>query len=293
MREGDLLTTIKEMKFDDIPNDVKVYADRYKNEFQSSAGYKAGKDMDNFTPSKRPNPANATDFENQVKADPKLESRLNQILKDLESKISNNNLNVGKWLKRTIFVVVGSLGLAWLYEKVKEHQQLLNGCWLINLLGPADKVERCKVYTLCCDDVDTTSEEVAQYMCSSQALNKCGGSLQTPCFPEDECIQYDVDNNCIQKLTPRCAEGTCHKACSETANLVEVPPNHRLSCVQLNFWDSVEEFVDDVIDEGKQQIEWIMKIVLMGLAIIFIYNLLQKIFLSFDQFVNLRVNYIS
>ena len=276
MREGDLMVTIREMKFDNIPGEVEAYAKNYKRDFQNSAGYKAGKEMDNYKPSSRPNPGTEVGFLEQIQADPKLNAKMKQVLDNLASKVSDGRLEVGKWLKRTIVVAVGTLSLAWLYNKVIEHQKLMNGCWLVNLLGPAEKVDRCKISTLSCDDVDKDSQEVQQYMCSDQAINQCGGADKTPCFSPGECIKFDVDNNCIETLGAPCAEGTCHPACSPTANVVEVPPNYRLVCVHLNFWDSVEDFVDEVIDQGKSTLTWILQIVVLGLIAVFLFNYLQN-----------------
>jgi len=144
MREGDLLRSIKEMKFS---YDVHVadYAKGYQAAFKNGAGYKAGKYMDTYKHSSMPQPTSFPQLEAMLKADRALEVRLTKKLDEMEAKVnpSTGRLDVGKWLKRAVVVGLGGLSLAWFFQQVSKHQQLMNGCWLVHYTSQ-DKV-KCKL----------------------------------------------------------------------------------------------------------------------------------------------------
>ena len=275
MREGDLLTSLREMKFDDLDASVVEYANSYETRFKSGPAFKAGKEMDGMNHSTRPDPSSGEAFEAQVRADPKLEARMDQMLKDLKAKMgADGKLNVGKWVKRGIIGAGIGLGLAWLYQEVVKHQQVMNGCWLLDLKAATEATSKCKIATLCCSDADTTSTDVQPFMCLANDMQPCGDA-EGQCFLNEVCVAYDASGEqCTQKVgdTSSCGiDGICKSACAD--DMIDVPVDTRLVCVRLNFWDATEDFFNDIIDTGLSTLTTLFKIALALVALYFVYQM--------------------
>lgn len=251
MRSGDLLTGIREMKFE-VDDSVVAYAKRYETTFRNSEGFKAGKAIDDYKPVNVPEPPNLAAVEAQLKADARLAARFEEGVKKLESKVDGNGYaTAGRWLKRSVYLGLGALAVAFLYDKVREHQALMNGCWLLDLTSADPNASKCKLPPLTCSDADLTSTEVQAFLCSAAQEGLSCGAEGTPCFGDSVCVGYDENKECNSTLgSTRCAEGVCHPACSSTNHLIEVPSSHRLVCVHMNFWDAFEDFADETLDHG-------------------------------------------
>ena len=268
MREGDLLRSIKEMKFD-VDENVTKYAKEYQVKFKQSDGYLAGKQMDNFDHSSIPDPVGGeTGFQAQLASNKALEARVMKRLDEMEAKVTpQGTLEVGKWLKRTVAVSAIIIGLAWLYTAVVEHQKLMNGCWLVNLTTSQETQTKCKLKALTCADADVTSVQVQQYMCRPYHEDiQCGQDSHT-CFGPNICVAFNDQEECVHTLGEGCPSGLCHPACSQTADLIEVPSGYRLVCVEMSFWDALEDFVDETLDGGKSLIEWALTMGFVALAL--------------------------
>ena len=266
MREGDLLSSIREMKFE-TSEAVVNYANTYKQVFRQSDGYLAGKEMDTIKHSNLPEPTTEIELANQLNGNKALEARVSKSLDKMKERIdASGNVQVGKWLKRTVVVGFASLGLAWFYNKVTEHQKLMNGCWLLKMGSSGNT--KCKLESLCCRDADTISAEVAALLCSPQQSGlECGAG---GC-----CVAYET-GQCVKTLGEKCDSGLCHPACSQTANIIEVPSPHRLVCVEMNFWDAAEDFVDETLDAGKSMVEWILTMAMTALFIYIVYKMVSS-----------------
>jgi hypothetical protein len=195
---------------------------------------------------------------------PTINRRMQTAYDNLPEGQGQGTKQVGKWIKRSVMGVGAALFAVWAYKNIREHQKLMNGCWLVNMTGG----QKCKIGTLTCD------ANVEQDMCTNSDLAKCGPGLNATCFPPDECLRYEAE---VCKATigqTECGEGPCHEACNE--DLVEVPPNFRLVCVDASFWDAADDFFDDIIHQGTSTLTMLFKAAILVFILVIIYNFSQR-----------------
>lgn len=219
---GDIIASLEELH---IPEDVfdsppvKEYASAYKNNWNHLPGNQDiegveetmnnGKVLEEETQSDPKNPKDA-----ETHATDELKKEVDKLKKDLEK---NGKASVGKWVKRTIIFGGGALGLLYLYNEILNHQKIMNGCWLVDIKTG----EKCKLPQLTCHNL---SDEELPYVC--KPYFECGPKHISKCFP----------NNTT------CTEKVCDARCSNNST-IEVPPNKRLQCVEVNFWGAASDFL--------------------------------------------------
>ena len=167
-------------------------------------------------------PTNEKELLDIVQSNKDLVEKIEKKLKSLKK-----NKTTGKWAKRALVggAVIG-LGTG-LYTEIRNHQDYINGCWLINIKSG----EKCKLHVLSCSN-KLTEKECDPY-------TKCGIDFTKPCFDKNTCVLRDAQNVCIKRIG-ECA-GNCSKYCNK--KLIKTPPNTKLICLNLTFWSAAEDYL--------------------------------------------------
>ena len=238
-------------EFTDLPS-VKEYAVQVDPLLNERPGIREVADvrqtMENQAESAKEigkDPVSAEEFEEQVKKNKALEKRVKELEdKTKEDAKKGKKSEVGKWIKRAIGVV----GIAALYGMIKQHQDEMNGCWLVSTKGTDGS--KCKVKILTC----SSDERNAGDPCPLPTPGCGTKDKPESCFTPDTCIKYKplpsgsppgTKQECAAKL-PQCTSGKCSPYCD--CSKVQCPPDHILQCVQVSFWGAAEDFFQKPFD---------------------------------------------
>ena len=255
MSQGELLDALEEMGYSSFDSDVVEYARKFKQDFNNQAGVIEIEKLKENT-SSLVDPVSFKDFQEQVSH---MQGRIDNMIKELQSKVVDDKVTVGTWVKRTIYVAGGIITMTMLYEEIKKHQKKLNGCWKVEL----STANKCKVGSLTCPEY----AEQLNNPCSED--NSCVSDVcHFPCFDPRTCIDYDEDNHCATTIGMAKCKGPC-KLCSK--KWVQVPTGYQLVCVNMSFWQSADDFFSNIVTP-KPWAKWI----LIGLAVLIVVIVIRR-----------------
>ena len=192
-------------------------------------------------------------------------------LNNLEQKWNDVKANKegGTWQKVKDFgkfaaIVFGSVEL---YSFIKQHQDAMNGCWLVN----SKTGDKCKILSFTCSaDARNSTESTPCALCtncdSTLAFNNCPG-LKCPQvtgdFPGTECSNCcDKSGNnvsCVLNV-PTCTDG-CDPSCN--SSYPSLPPGFNMVCVNASWLQAFTDFLGGIPDDITSGLNTILKWVLM------------------------------
>jgi hypothetical protein len=213
---------------------------------------------------------------------------------DVIEKVKSGAKNLGKWILYTGLVGAAGFGTLEFYKSVKQHQNAMNGCWLIKM----STGEKCKIRALSCGEGEMDQNNGQDFqecqMCPDvttckdlQVFNPClagnkaidsknpfPGTYTEGADPSKACSNC---SSCVSSKT--CDKEVCSKLCN-TSSFV-LPTGYSLKCVSVNFWGAF----DDIVDGGLGSIDNLFKhiikvmiwIVVAIVAIIIVYYIIKFI----------------
>lgn len=186
----------------------------------------------------------------------------------------------GEWTKDKIkdaaSLAAMGLGSYAFYEMVKEHQDAMNGCWLIE----TSTGNKCKITQLTCDadarKAGTDCLPCQDCVTNKTSFNPCPGveckdkeAAKSP-FPGTKC-----DNCCSAKDgtttqaclpdVPSCSDG-CDAMCS--SKYPNIPQGYSMKCVNVDWWGALADGVGGLGGDIDSLLKKILQWLLIGLAII-------------------------
>lgn len=213
--------------------------------------------------------------QNQARFD-ELQKKFNKLKEDAKS----GKKTWGEWTKETLKDVskLSAMGLGSyaFYQMVKEHQNAMNGCWLIE----TSTGTKCKITQLTCDadarQAGTSCLPCQDCVTNKTAFNPCPGveckdkaAAKSP-FPGTKC-----DNCCSPKDgtiaqlclsdAPSCSDG-CDTMCS--SKYPNIPQGYSMKCVNVDWWGALSDGVGGLGGDIDSLLKNILKWLLIGLAII-------------------------
>ena len=272
-----------------------------KNGFRSSQQYK---DFDNLRESKRASegrttPKNEDDFQRQTT------KKLDDLNEKLEKISKGKGGKAGRWVKSAFKWVVGGLVASDIYGMVKDHQDSMNGCWLIAQKSSASTPpQKCKIDVLTCNPDCLKPIESNFTICSyckdftgnSSCMDgvfpewnpaapncvKCGTKipLPKPCGTGTKIPgQYDPKTGCPSGCPCTTADQACpnkNDNCSKLCNSANygLPSNFVLQCVNADFWTAADDFFQGGIGDIEDLLKKIIKIVIIIIIILVLLALL-------------------
>lgn len=277
MNEGDLLISLEKLK---VPRDIitdpdiKEFAKQYKTTWERQAGIqeiaenRAFQEQGNKLTKQMGDPENVAEFRKI------LESNFDEVgkefktkMEDLKKKIDDSHMEgrggrvrVGKWVKRGVVFGLGALTLAALYSFIVDHQNSINGCWLVN----NSTGEKCKVKTLTCNTNSAFKECTSKY-------EVCGASKDQPCFAEGVCVKQANGGCSLTIGNSGCKNASCKTYCSN--NHLQVPSGYKLVCVNSTFWGAAQDFFNSPFSFVSSWIYWILGI---GAVILVLFFVIKK-----------------
>lgn len=259
MEEGDIMGAFEELggPFERIRNNPEFanFAQRYENTMERSPARVAIKESEPFeeagkkTTAVLGTPENEKEFESVINKTSDIKGKAMKDISDLEDKAKEAEgkgskiVRLGKWIKESITIErilkIASLGLVGvgaylLYKMIKEHQDAMNGCWLIKSNG-----DKCKVSLLTCDSDARGQGDICP------PVNECGVKNTDPCFSTKTCIHYAKDNTC-DKYLEQCSSGDCSDMCS--CDKIDCPQGATLVCKNADFWEAASDLIGKPID---------------------------------------------
>ncbi len=226
-----------------------------------------------------------------------LNDALEKRVKDLEDQRKKDGTTpqstlgkFGDWVKDNAvsLLILGGVGagIGTLIKLIKEHQDKMNGCWLITKgSGHKEKVKllTCNGKNWKVGDDGTISEwgsEAPNPECSSTQKPPCVNPCDTtkpssttnccvppgvPCCDQRQggemtriCTQYLVDKNNNPIIEPKqtdpscgtcigqCKGATCSALC-DCSQIANCPKNTYLKCVNVDFWGAAGDFLGDAL----------------------------------------------
>ena len=159
------------------------------------------------------------------------------------------------------------MGVLELYKYVKEHQNKVNGCWLVDIKTG----NKCKVGSLTCNSAYKNND-----ICTATDMKGCNIEEATcknkkpnsgVCFKQGELCMEFSNKKCTKCLT-ECNTGEGCKNCS--CDIVPCPPGKQLHCINMNWIEALSDYVDKPIDAASKILINVIKMILLGLGIIII-----------------------
>lgn len=227
--EGDLTGSLKELGVDDeVLNDpeIRMYSRNYKIGWNQQTGIsdileQQRSQEETELVSDLPDPENVEEMTDILLENPGLHRTMQRRLAQLEKVTGDTvpdvivndkvKVNVGKWVKRTAIVTLGTIALAEMFILIKNHNASVNGCWLVNKTSG----QKCKV------------------LCSHEHMEGTGGVefCSTDCTNSDSLCLLDNPKKCGMKCKPYC----------NRANVKASMRHLTMVCVQVNFWEAARD----------------------------------------------------
>ena len=193
-----------------------------------------------------------------------MEKKLDELRKKLEEDAKGKKgIEVGKWVKRTLIGIFVIAGLEELFHLIKEHQDAMNGCWLIDRTSG----NKCKVSIMTC----SSGERNNGNKCSGTDTSGCGIHNDTACFNTDTCVKYkplakgQKNQDCATKLS-QCTSGHCSKYCD--CSKIPCPKGKYLRCVNVGFWEAAGDFLKDPLGLTSGLENMVIKLLKYGFFIL-------------------------
>jgi hypothetical protein len=204
--------------------------------------------------------------------------KLQEKFDKLKEDANNGKKTWGEWTKDTIKdaakLAAMGLGSYAFYEMVKEHQDAMNGCWLIE----TSTGNKCKITQLTCDadagKAGTSCVPCTDCVTNQTTFNPCTGvkckNMDDSSFPGSECKNCcnANDGTTTQKClpdVPSCTDG-CDPMCSSKYR--NIPQGYSMKCVNVDWWGAVADGVGGLGGDVDSLLKKILQWLLIGLAII-------------------------
>jgi len=292
MRDGDLKSAIEVLNPDIKLDDPTLKTlDEYKIQFQKQTGYVDIKNVKDTETEGKANsnklggdPTSVDDLNNKLNANPDAKETIDKAIKALDDKIkedskSTDSKTIGKWVKESAYklfkmglkIAVGLAISAELFKLIKDHQNQMNGCWLINIKTG----EKCKLSDLTCDsDQANANDNPCPIDGEDIPDTTCVSYSPSPSSSPASCITISEDNGC--------SGSNCSKYCSPSR--VNCPSGYTLQCVNVDFFGALSDLCEQPLDFGSNLLKNVLNIlkyilygVLIILAIFLIFKLIMFI----------------
>ncbi len=204
-----------------------------------------------------------------------LNDAVDKIKKELEDKAKKDGTgkitqkDVEGWVKGIITLGLIGGGIAGIIAAIKDHQNKMNGCWLVNKQNGSKQ----KVKLLTCNSKNQTGTmalwgQVAPFTgpptvngatCQQTALSPCcdkktNGNVQRICLENrlDKNGQPIIGTNpknpqpVCKSCAPQCKGPTCSSYCS-CSSVTNCPKGTYLTCVNVDFWGAAGDFLGDAL----------------------------------------------
>lgn len=270
LENGNILDSFKKLGADDtILNkpEIQKFAQDYKAAWSEQQYVKDNESLNNsidkadILTKKYGEPTSGDDLQNIRDKNPEMAKELDDKKEDLESQAkSGKPVEVGKWLKRTVVGIGVGLTLAGLYSLIKEHQNAMNGCWLIKTSDNS----KCKVGMLTCDQAARTTGTICDPGIPG-CTDPCTQTKNIPCFSATTCLKCN-GKTCSTQLTQCSGDSPCSDTCS--CSVVGCPPGQVLKCVDVDFWGAADDFFKGLINVPGNILSNIISILIKILIII-------------------------
>lgn len=183
----------------------------------------------------------------------------------------------GQWTKDklTDLTKLAAMGLGSyaFYEMVKEHQDSMNGCWLIE----TSTGNKCKIPQLTCN-ADARKAGTPCVPCTDCANNfnpcagvKCKTADDDSPFPGSGCSNCcnaadgTTPEDCLSDA-PSCTDD-CDPMCS-SSKYRNIPQGYGMKCVNVDWWGALADGIGDLGGDTDSLLKKILQWLLIGLAII-------------------------
>lgn len=204
-----------------------------------------------------------------------LQKKFDQLKEDAKS---GKKKGWGEWTKEKLVdaasLAAMGLGSYAFYKMVKQQQDAMNGCWLIEISSGT----KCKISNLTCDADARQAGDIC-LPCSDcihdkQSFNKCPGVIckgqENNPFPGSTC-----DNCCDKKDgttkqpclpdAPSCSDG-CDAMCS--SKYPNIPQGYSMKCVNVDWWGALVDGVGGLGGDLSNLLNEILKWLLIAAAIL-------------------------
>lgn len=265
LKEGEYIKSLKELGVkDEVLNsaEVKKYDIDYKKGYEEQQSTIDIKKVEKTTENGVKNtekfgePTNEENLKEIIEKNSDLNSEMNKKLDKLKEKMDKDNqVPVGTWVKRVV-VLSGIAGTAFaaymLYNFIKDHQDVMNGCWLIK----KDSDNKCKIDILTCNSEDIKSCDEKNCIICPDISNctKDVNNTEGTCFNKNICVHYtNEDSKTVQTCDKNLGDSACDgnkTSCSTycDSNKIECPDGYTLKCVNVDFWGAAEDFFGEPLE---------------------------------------------
>jgi hypothetical protein len=219
---------------------------------------------------------NELEAKNKARFD-ELQKKFDKIKEDAKN---DKKKTWGQWTKDKLtdaakLAAIG-LGSFAFYEMVKEHQDSMNGCWLIE----TSTGNKCKIPQLTCN-ADARKAGTSCAACNedcASTFNPCpgvkckatDGTTNNP-FPGSNCKNCckatdGTKDTCLPDQ-PLCTDDGCDPMCS-SSSYRNIPQGYGLKCVNVDWWTALADGVGGLGGDVDSLLKKILQWLLIGLAII-------------------------
>lgn len=304
IEKGELKSALIDMGADpnNIPPNVDNLANSWKANYKELAGIQAINNVDRITTngrliSERIGNLQPKDYKNLQEILDKHKSdigdQFNEQIKRLKNDSGFPNVKIGTFLKYVLVLGGTAFGLAEAYQAVKNHQNNVNGCWLIKIQneGSSFDSEKCKVKILTCNSNYDVSNNNRQFCYCEAANNPSGpiscnssiyptnncGTGSTDCFAADMCVSYTGPtgstgcNGTLSELA--CPSGAPDVSDYCDCSKIQCPEGWILKKVNMDFWAAAADMFGNDWSIAESWITTILKwiaIIIGSLLVLFV-----------------------
>lgn len=273
LENGDVLESMKKLGADDATlNDptIQQFAKDYKQTWsqqvsvQDRVNLESSKTKGEEFTKKYGEPTSADDFEQKVNNNSEVAKEIKPKTEDIAEKAKTGKpVEVGKWVKRTLIGLGITFGLAELYSLIKQHQNEMNGCWLIKTSDGT----KCKIGLLTCSDGARTTGTICDPGAYQNCMDVCTLKKTATCFSSTTCLSCNTDHTtCATKLTQCTGNDPCNEQCDSSK--ISVPDGYRLQCVNVDFWGAADDFFKGLLNTPSTVLSSIIAVLIKILIIV-------------------------
>lgn len=282
MKEGKLFDALKEYKAPEkVLTNLEVidYTTKYENAWKNQLSIKENTRLSEITENGKKGTEvlgdikTAEEFNEMVEKNPSVKKAMVELEKKAkEAEKSGKEVETGEWKKTKLAAkaLVFAFATGGVYGLIKQHQNDMNGCWLVKTSDGS----KCKIRKLTCNPDERTNLCESDYPC----VNICTKNQGT-CFGVDACTKCKEDESGVQicaETLKECNSGSgCNKCSSDS---IVCPDGYFLQCSDVDFLGSMGDFMQQPFEWGADilsKIINVLKIILyialgiIGLLILF------------------------
>jgi hypothetical protein len=226
--------------------------------------------------------------------------KIKKLVDDLQKSCKENpKEEVGRWKKIKDAATIAALaagGIAF-YTAIKDHQNEMNGCWLVNIKSG----QKCKVQPLTCDSgARNAVSDAPCLICGnwsqSSCFNTCNGTqcnktidgICTP--PPGNCCnttpsttpptsptKIDCLHNDPSTIQGNCdSDGMCSNLCN-SSSYNNIQSGYSLVCSNVSWWGAAIDLIGDIPGDITSMLQKILKwglmiggIIILAIFLVFI-----------------------